>query len=111
MIMNTIHWLQIDFSSLHDPRYDYKKQTRICPHRVEMVSAAMVHFGMDPGKLMHWLGGEYIGDRRDVARILATVHGHISEADNVHMKRILDGGCPVELKFNEPLWNELTMIK
>ena len=76
-----------------------------------MASAAMVHFGMDPGKLVGWLGGEYIGDRRDVACILATIHGHISKDDYSHMKRIIIDGCPVELKFDKPLLNKLTMIK
>jgi hypothetical protein len=61
MIKNTIRWLRIDFSSLRNPRCDYEKQTKICPHWVELASAAMVHFGMDPGKLVRWLGGEYIG--------------------------------------------------
>ena len=45
MIKNTVQWLRIDFSSLRDPRYDYEQQTKICPHRVDMASAAMVHFG------------------------------------------------------------------
>jgi hypothetical protein len=62
MIKNRIRWLRIDFSSLRNPCYDYEKQTEICSHRVEMASAAMVHFGLDPGKLVRWLGGKYIGD-------------------------------------------------
>ena len=111
MITKTVRWLQIDFSSLRDTRYDYEKQTKICPHRVEMASAAMVHFGMDPGKLVHWIGGEYIGGRCGVARILATVHGHISKDDYAHVKRILIDSCPVELKLDQPLLNKLTMIE
>ena len=58
MITNTVRWLRINFSSLRDPRYDYEKQTKICPHWVEIALASMVHFGMDPEKLVHWLGGE-----------------------------------------------------
>ena len=57
MILNTVRWLKIDFSSLRNSRYEYKKQTKICSHWVKMASAAMVHFGMDPGKLVRWLGG------------------------------------------------------
>ena len=77
-----------------DPCYDYEKQTKICLHRFEMASATMVHFGMDPGKLVHWLGGEYIGDYPEVACILATVHSHISKDDYIHMKRIPIDDCP-----------------
>ena len=81
MIMNTVRWLRIDFSSLRDPCYDCEKQTKICPHWAEMALAAIVYFGMDPGKLVRWLGGEYIGDRCNVPRILETVHGHASKDD------------------------------
>ena len=111
MIKNTIRWLRIDFSSLRDPRYDYEKQTKICLHRVEMASAAMVYFGLDPGKLVRWLGGEYIGESRDVFRILATVKDHISNDNYAHMERIFIDGCPAELQFYKPLSNKLTMIK
>jgi len=111
MIKNTIRWLRIDFSSLRDPRYDYEKQTEICLHRVDMASAAMVHFGLDPGKLVRWLGGEYIGERRDVFLILATFKDHISKDNYAHMKRIFIDGCPEELQFDKPLSNKLTMIE
>jgi hypothetical protein len=49
MIPKIIKWLKIDFSLLCKPRYNYEKQECIDPHRVEMASAAMVHFGLDPG--------------------------------------------------------------
>ena len=111
MIKNTIRWLRIDFSSLRNPRYDYEKQTKICLHRVDMASAAMVHFGSDPGKLVRWLGGEYIGERCDVVLILAAVKDHITEDDYAHMRRIFIDGCPAELQFDEPLSNKLTMIE
>ena len=108
MTKNTIRWLHIDFSSLRNPCYDYEK---ICLHWVEMASAAMVHFGLDPGKLVRWLGGEYIGERPDVYLILATVKDHISKDDYAHMKRIFINGCPEELQFDEPLSKKLTMIE
>ncbi len=50
MIPKIIRWLKIDFSLLCKPRYNYEKQERIDPYCVEMASAAMVHFGLDPGK-------------------------------------------------------------
>ena len=45
-------WLTIDFSRLREPRYNYEQQERIDPQRVEMASAAMVHFGLNPGKFV-----------------------------------------------------------
>jgi hypothetical protein len=52
MIPKIIRWLKIDFSLLCKPRYNYEKQERIDPYRVEMASAAMVHFGLNPGKFV-----------------------------------------------------------
>ena len=66
MIPNTISLLKIDFSPLHKQRLDYKQQEKISSHRVDMASAAMIHFGLDPGKLVRWMGGEYTGARRNV---------------------------------------------
>ena len=60
---------------------------------------------------MGWLGGEYIGERHDVFLILTTVKDHISKDDYAHMKRIFIDGCPVEIQFDEPLLNKLTMIE
>ena len=45
-------WLMVDFSPLHEPGYKYEQQEQIDPQRVEMASAAMVHFGLDPGKFV-----------------------------------------------------------
>jgi hypothetical protein len=76
-----------------------------------MVSAAMIHFGLDPGKLVRWLGGEYMGARRDVGHTLTEVRDHVSAEDFNHMKRILMYGSPSELTFDEPLANKSLMIK
>jgi hypothetical protein len=42
----------VDFSLLCEPWHNYEQQERINPHRIEMASAAMVHFGLDPGKFV-----------------------------------------------------------
>jgi hypothetical protein len=76
-----------------------------------MASAAMIHFGLDPGKLVRWLGGEYTGARRDVNRTLTAVKDHVSADDFSHMKRILLDGSPCELTFDEPLANQSLMIQ
>ena len=81
MIPNTIRWLQLDFSPLREPRYNYKSQAKISSGQVKMASAAMIHFGLDPGKLVRWLGGEYTGGHRDVIRTLTAVKDHISSDD------------------------------
>ena len=104
-------WLTVDFSLLREPRYYYEQQEQIDPHRVKMASAAMVHFGLDPGKFVRWMGGKYTGYHRDVQRTLLAVRPYITAEDYNHIERILLDGCPAELMFTEPLDNKLKMIE
>ena len=110
-VPKVLHWLKVDFSPLREPRYHYQDQTLIDPRRVLMANAAMVHFGLDPGRFVCWLAGEYTGCVRDVQATLAVVWNYISDDDYDHMKRILLEGCPYELQFDEPLDNKLEMIR
>jgi len=75
-----------------------------------MASAVMVHFGLDPGKLVRWMGGKYTGYHRDVKKTLVAVRPHVTVEDYNHIEWMLLDGCPVELKFTEPLSNKLEMI-
>ena len=60
-----------------------------------MALDAMIHFGIDPGKLVRWLGGEYILERREVKRTLTAVKDHVSTENFSHMKRIFTGWLPI----------------
>jgi hypothetical protein len=104
-------WLTVDFSLLREPRYYYEQQEQIDPHRVKMASAAMVHFGLDPGKFVRWMGGKYTGYHRDIQRTLLAVRPYITAEDYNHIERILLDGCPAELMFTESLDNKLKMIE
>jgi hypothetical protein len=75
-----------------------------------MMSAAMIHFGLDPGKFVHFPGEQYTSYSRNVQRKLSVVKGHISPEDLAHMKQILLDGCPTELTFKKPLSNKIEMI-
>jgi hypothetical protein len=75
-----------------------------------MASAVMIHFGLDPGKFVCFLGGEYTGYTHDVHRTLSAVNDHISPKDLAHMKWILLDGFPAELTFKKPLSNKMEMI-
>ena len=48
MIPNTIRWLALDFTPFRETRYAYESQATISSRRVEMASAAMIHFSLDP---------------------------------------------------------------
>lgn len=110
-IPKVIYWSTLDFSSLLEPRLDYNNQTKIDQKRVDMANAAMVHFGLDPGKFVRWLGGEYTGQNCDVSKVLTSVKDHVSPDDLVHLERILCDGCPSRVKLTEPLTNKLKMIE
>jgi len=57
------------------------------------------------------MGGEYTGYHRDVKKTLIAVRPHVTVEDYNHIEWILFDGCPVELKFTEPLSNKLEMIR
>ena len=111
VVPKLIRWSSIDFASLREPRLDYEAQTTIDIHRVEMASAAMLHFGLDPGKFVRWMGGEYTGSGRNVSRVMDTIKGHISDEDAFHVRRILLQGCPHKLKFEESFASKLATME
>ncbi len=111
MIPKTIHWLSVDFSALRAPRHNYESQLFIDPHHIEMANAAMIHFGLNPGKFIRWLGGEYTGQAQDVKHVLEKAAPYICPKDLVHKCRILLDGCLAEFHFTEPLSNKVAMIR
>ncbi len=70
----------------------------------------MIHFGLDPVKFAHFLGGKFTGYTHDIHRTLSAVKDHISPEDLSHVKRILLDGCPAKLTFEEPLSNKMEVI-
>jgi hypothetical protein len=50
--------------------------------------------------------GEYVGETRDSAAILAEVSPYINKKDSKHIKRIIDQGCPSHLDFEEEYENK-----
>jgi hypothetical protein len=111
LVPKITRWLTVDFSLLHKLWYNYEQQEQINPHRVKMASAAMVHFGIDPGKYVQWMGGEYTGYHRGVQKTLAAVRPYITAEDYNHIEQILLDGCPAEIMFTESLDNKLKMIR
>ena len=110
IVTKVICWLQIDFTPLHEPCLGYGNQECIDPYRVEMDSAAMIHFGLDPWKFICFLSGEYTGQYQDVRRTLDAVRDHVTTDDYNHIKQILMDGCPAQLTFEGPLSIKLEFI-
>jgi hypothetical protein len=70
----------------------------------------MIHFGLDPGKVVHFLSSEYSGQYCNVRCTLDAIRDHITSDDYGHIKRILLDGCPAQLTFEEPSSNKLEFI-
>jgi hypothetical protein len=73
MVPKVLCWLSVDVTSMHGPCLGYKQQNHTYPHRVEMASAAMIYFGLDPGKCVCFLAGDDTGHHQDFHRTLDTV--------------------------------------
>lgn len=111
MISDVIRLDGYNFHELKAHCIGYENQTSISQHRVDMATAAMIHYGLHPGMLVRFLGGEFVGQSRNVRRILDEITPHVSAVDVEHVKRILTQGCPSYLNFMEPSNNKLNVIR
>jgi hypothetical protein len=75
-----------------------------------MASVAMIHFGLDPGKFVRFLLGEYTRQHWDVRHTLDAIRNHLTSDNYGHIKRISLDGCPTQLTFKEPPSNKLEFI-
>ena len=81
--------LLIDWRPLLNPRCNYESQNSIDTNRVDMATALAVRSGLDPGKIVRSMAGEYTASWRDVDFILENVQSVVSPEDYGHIKRIL----------------------
>ncbi len=108
--LKVLCWLRVDFTPLRVPCLRYEQQDHINPYHVEMASAAMIHFGLDPGKFVCFLLGKYTGQHRDVHCTLDAVQDHVTSDDYNHIKQILLDGCPAQLTFEDSLSSKVEFI-
>ncbi len=73
IVPKVLHWLRVNFTPLQDPHLGYEQQDHVDPNCVEMASAAMIHFGLDPGKVVCFLLGKYTGQYCNVHRTLDAI--------------------------------------
>ena len=99
MVQSVERVRRVDFSPLRLPRYDYAQQTEIDPKRVLMLEACAIHYNLDFGLVVRYLGGKYTAEHRDIDALEREVGPHILPADMAHMRRILTRGCPHTLNF------------
>ena len=102
--------MQIDFSSLLEPRLDYADQVDIQRERVWKLTACAVYYNVNLGLVSRFLGGEYSVAWRDIDAILVAVHPHIFRTDFEHIERILRTGCPAIFHGEKPAENKELFI-
>jgi hypothetical protein len=81
MVPKVLCWVRVDFTPICQPWLGYKEQTHIDPYCIKKASAAMVSFGLDPGKFVRYLAGKYTGQHRDVQCTLNAVQDHVTPED------------------------------
>jgi hypothetical protein len=86
IVPKVLCWLRVDFTSLRDPCLGYEQQDHIDPHCIDMASAAMIHFVLDPGKFVRFLLGEYTDQYWDVRCTLDAVQDHVTSDNHNHIK-------------------------
>jgi hypothetical protein len=62
----------------------------------------MIHYGLHPGMLIHYLKGDYTGENREVARIIVRLSPYISKDVAINVKQILTQGCPSKFQVSKP---------
>ena len=67
-----------------------------------LLVACTVHYDLDIGLVVRYLGGEYTAKWRDIEAIVGAVEGLVSKVDIGHMKRTLERECPATLNWEEP---------
>ena len=66
-----------------------------------MATALAIHVGLDPGRIVRTLEGEYTGAWRNVEQILGGLESVVTPQDYNHITGILTQGYPSVLKFEE----------
>ena len=111
MISDVAELKNLDFCTLREPRLGYAEQTEIQSSRVDMATACAVHYSLHPGMVIRYIKGEYVGENRNVLKILNDISSHVDETDTAHIKRILTQGCPSRLNFEETSDMKASIIK
>ena len=60
--------LKLNWRPITEHRLDYNNQQQISMKRVDMATALAIQCGLDPGKIVRTLGGEYTGEWRNIKK-------------------------------------------
>ncbi|KAL7526106.1 hypothetical protein ACHAXR_001323, partial [Thalassiosira sp. AJA248-18] len=75
------------------------------------MTACAVHYGLDFGLVVRYLGHEYTGESRNLELIKDECGPHIEPEDLAQIIRILTKGCPAELNYEMPYEMKMRMLR
>jgi hypothetical protein len=85
----------VDFNPLRGFPQDWESETSFNTDRIEMVSAAMLHFNGSVADVVRWIGGPHVAAHRDHHAILARLEQAGLPADLLAtLRRIFFSGIP-----------------
>ena len=86
--------LNINFSSLREPDYNWKEQVEVPFIKKMKFLACAFYLNFNIPFMLRYLGGQYTGDDRNVKRILKNIYGNVPSDLFADIKRILTVGAP-----------------
>jgi hypothetical protein len=84
----------LDWTALCQPNPNWKEQTEIDDHRVDMRTAMLFHYDLDLAAVHRKIGGNHVGAHRNPEIILCQVEGLLDWKTYKHLCCILCEGCP-----------------
>jgi hypothetical protein len=101
MTTNICRLRNLNFTKLRKPRIGYGDQQEIQPSRVNMATAAIIHYSLHPGTLIQYVKVEYVGESWDVSQVVKNVLPYIDQQDVKHISQILTNGCSSYINFKD----------
>jgi hypothetical protein len=89
----------------------YANQIVISLKRVDLATACTIYYGLHIEMVIRYIKGEYVGESRNVDRILKVVSPYIKAEVCKHIKRIINQGCPSHLDFEEDYKNKHVVLQ
>ena len=90
---------------------DYATQTNVSHERVDMMVAAMIRYGLNPGMLVRYLGGACTCAYRDIELLKEKLTPHVPVDDMNQIIRIRTSGCPADFALDDSADSKALMIK
>ena len=111
MVLEIKRLLKINWKLIVEPRHDYNHQkTFPWKELIWLLTALALRCGLDPGRIVRTLGGEYTGEWRNAKKTFDAVKSVVLISDYMHIEKLLTSGCHYELSFEESTESKLKIM-